>query len=168
MCEGYDSSKDSLSDPTCTLPGGGGGPHLSQQLTHNQRHCIVQRPLHREASGLPAGGEAVRELETNRVCARWADPGEGRSREESGLLCGLTLIPGHGGLECQGQGPKSVAQTPRGVKQLSKCQRGREDTVALSDHGAACSPVSQVSQAMGGIGVCMSPLECLGCSRGLL
>lgn len=89
----------------------------------------------------------------------------GGGQGDSGLLGSLTCIPGHGGLERQGQGPERVAQTPGGVKQLLKCRQGRENTVALSDHGAACSPVSQ---AMGGIGVCMSPLECLGCSRGLL
>lgn len=47
-------------------------------------------------------------------------------------------------------GSKRVDQTSPGVKQLLKCRQGREKIVELSDHGAACSPVSQ---AMGGLGV---------------
>lgn len=61
--------------------------------------------------------------------------------------------------------PKEWPKLLEGLNDFANASREGKKLVMLSDHGAACSPVSQ---ALGGIGVWRSPLECLGCSRGSL
>lgn len=65
----------------------------------------------------------------------------------SGLLCRLPRIPGHGGLKCQGQGPRRMGQTPPRVKPLLKSRQEKE-TVARSDHGL---PAAQFPKPWAGL-----------------
>lgn len=146
--------------PPPPTPGGGEDPTVASS-GHIISCCrAVRCLLDQEASGVPAGGGDQPEQRSGDELIQESEGAQ------SSQVCSAhsVLLPALGALNARVRATKLWPEVLQGLSDFGNVHReGRH--LGLSDRGLACS---LVSQALGGIGVGMSPLECLGCSRGSL
>lgn len=125
---------------------------------------LFQGLLSQEDSGLPAGGKPVSgggDQPEHRCRGGLTQESTGHKRSLAWSASSFSLLASNAKVSA----PEEWTRLLEGLSNLKNADREGKNIVMRSDHGAACSPVSQ---ALGRIGVWMSPLECLGCSRGSL